>query len=211
MTQAPAKPAPSDSAGVPPALPTSSALSAKAARGPSLYELGVAAQDIAGEIALAATLLESDDEDERASAIALIESYLEQQEQTQSALFSKADNVCYYIDSLLGQADFREQQAKRLQDLADADRRRAETFKKTMLYVLERLHPERTKFSLPTHELSVRRSSAVVIEDETAIPKDYLRIKTVASPDKSAIKQALKAGTPVPGCSIEERKSWSIK
>ena len=190
---------------------TSSASSDGVVRGPSLYELGVASQDIAGEIALAATLLESDDEDERTSAIALIESYLEQQEQTKAALFNKADNVCYYIDSLLGQADFREQQAKRLQELADADRRRAETLKKTLLYVLERLHPESTKFSLPTHELRARRSSVVVIEDETAIPNDYLRTKTTVSPDKTAIKQAIKVGTPVPGCSIEERKSWSIK
>ena len=211
MTLTPAKPTPSVSAPGTPGPGTSSALPAKAERGPSLYELGIQAQDIAGEIALAATLLESEDEDERNSAIALIESYLDVQEQTKSALLSKADNICYYIDHLTAQADFRKQQAQRLAHLAEADYKRAEALKKTMVYVMERLYPGQSKFSLPTHELRSRSSEAVVIEDESAIPKDYLNVRHVVSPDKTAIKQAIKQGTPVPGCSIEKRQSWSIK
>ena len=211
MTLTPAKPTASASAPGTPGPGTSSASAGKVARGPSLYELGIQAQDIAGEIALAATLLESEDEDERNSAIALIESYLDVQEQTNKALLTKADNVCYYIDALIGQADFRKQQAQRLADLADSDYRKAETLKKTLVYVMERLHPGQAKFSLPTHELRSRESDAVVIDDETAIPEDYLTVRRVVSPNKTAIKQAIKQGTPVPGCSIEHRRSWSIK
>lgn len=180
----------------------------------SLYALGIQAQDIAGEIALAATLLESDDPAEQASAEALITGYLEAAHHTNGLISDKADAVCRYIDHLQAVAAFRKDQSARLAQLAEADARRAEALKSYMVAVLSRLNPGATQFSLPTHELRSRKSSAVVISDPDAIPahlRQEPKPQAEMPPSKSAIKAVLAAGKPVPGAVLEERRSWSIR
>lgn len=176
----------------------------------SLYALGIQAQDIAGEIALAAELLDGDPENE-ATAIALIETYLEAQGHTLAALERKADNICLYVDHLNAIAKFRKEQSQRLAELAAADERRAQALTDYMLKVMTALQPEATKFSLPTHELRSRRSEAVEIEDEDLIPDDMFREKVSKTPDKAAIKAALKAGQQIVGARLVSRTNWSIK
>lgn len=177
------------------------------ADGRSLYALGIAAQDIAGEIAAAAELL--DDPETEAAAKGLIETYLQAQHTNELALLGKADNVCRYIDHLNASAQFRADQAKRLKELADADFKRAEALKQYLLGVLTTLRPGETTFSLPTHELRSRRTERVVIDDPEDLPSDLTRIKR--EPDKAAIKAALKAGVDVHGASLQSSISWTIK
>lgn len=180
----------------------------------SLYALGIQAQDIAGEIAAAATLLDSDDPAEQEAACGLIETYLAAQDHTLELVFDKADNVARYIDHLKAIAAFRADQATRLAELAAADQRRADQLSDYLLKVLTTLQPEATKFSLPTHELRSRKSAAVEITDETLIPEHLRREpkpRAAMPPDKTAIKAVLAAGRPVPGAALTERRSWSIK
>lgn len=201
-----------------PAAPTTTGPAASGAnttpQASSLYALGIAAQDIAGEIALAAELLDSDDPTERQAAVQLVETYLAAAEQTQSQLASKADNVCRYIDHLQAVAAFRKQQGQRLAELAAADARRAETLATYLFKVLTTLEPSATKFSLPTHELRSRKSTAVVITDEELIP-EHLRTepkpRAEMPPSKTAIKAVLAAGRAVPGAELVERRNWSIQ
>lgn len=191
--------------------PAGGAPDVKANGSTSLYALGIQAQDIDGEIALAAELLATDNPDEEASAIALIEQYLAAKEHTAALLAEKADNVCRYIDHLTAMATFRKEQSKRLADLAEADFKRAEALQQYMLRVLTTLQPEAKSFSLPTHEIKSRRTKAVVVDDEAELPSEFLRRKTTYMPDKTAIKAAIQSGQEVPGAHLEERTSWSIK
>lgn len=177
----------------------------------SLYALGIQAQEISGELALAAELLGTDDPQQEETAIALIEQYLEAQGHTQSLITAKADNICNFIDSLRATAEFRRNQAKRLAELAEADAKRAQSLTDYMLNVLTRLYPEQPSFSLPTHELKSRRSEAVEIEDEELIPDDLFRTKTTRSPDKTAIKAAIKGGQEIVGARLVQRTNWTIK
>ncbi len=65
-----------------------------------------------------------------------------------------------------------------------------------------------------TNTLSVRTSDAVIITDETAIPSQYIIEKAVVvlkTPDKAAIKKALKAGAEVPGADLEFRSNLQRK
>lgn len=105
----------------------------------SLYVLGIQAQDIAGEIALAVELLESDDPEEQQAAIHLVEHFLEAADHHQSLLVEKSDKIAHYIDVLRAQSDFRKQQAARLTDLAAADARRADKLLSYMTGVLGRV------------------------------------------------------------------------
>jgi Siphovirus Gp157 len=149
---------------------------------PSLYLLGMQAQEISGEIALAAEMLESDDEEERIAAIALLEQALTAEEGTKAAMAAKAESYFAYRSILLAQAEWRKAEAKRLAALAKADEARAEKMLDTAAKVFGTLYPDQNKFSFPSYELVKRKSPGKVeLEDETLLPEDlperYVRIK----------------------------------
>jgi len=189
--------------------PTLPSVPPPAERAHSLYSLAIAAQEIAGELAAAAELL--DDPETEATAIALVEQYLTAGEANQRALSTKADSVCNYIDHLAAVASFRAEQGKRLTALAKADEQRATKLKRYLLDVLTKLQPDATSFSLPTHELTSRKSTRLEILDEDAIPDDLFREVVTRAPDKDAIKAAIKAGQPIPGTKLVTNRNWTIK
>lgn len=74
-------------------------------------------------------------------------------------------------------------------------------------YLMASLEGE--KFKTPRCSASYRKTAAVSIIDESAIPSEYIRTKT--EPNKMAIKDALKAGETIPGATLEDRVSLIIK
>lgn len=67
--------------------------------------------------------------------------------------------------------------------------------------------------NIGTFTLSYRKSEAILIENESRIPSEFLKVPEppTPKPDKTAIKDALKAGKEVPGASIETRQNLQIK
>jgi Siphovirus Gp157 len=61
-----------------------------------------------------------------------------------------------------------------------------------------------------TDELTSRKSSAVVVDDEQALDPAWLSYTTNSKPDKAAIKEALKAGQQITGAQLLSRHSWRI-
>ena len=59
--------------------------------------------------------------------------------------------------------------------------------------------------------MSFRRSKTVCVQDETAIPAEYMTEKITREPDKVAIADLLKTGAAVPGCELVERLNLSVK
>lgn len=178
----------------------------------SLYHLGLQAQEISGEIALALELIDSEDIEERETGEALIQQYFAAKGQ----LETKADNYCYVIQSVLRErALFRKEQAKReyerLVALAEADERKAQRMENLLIDVLTKLEPGQTRFELPRYRISARSSVSVEITDEDLIPEDMLRVKTTTAPDKALIKQAIKEGQEIPGAQLKTNTNWTIK
>ncbi len=62
-----------------------------------------------------------------------------------------------------------------------------------------------------TNTLSVRTSDAVDITDATIVPEEYIKVTVTRTPDKAAIKKALKAGVEVPGADLEFRSNLHRK
>lgn len=60
------------------------------------------------------------------------------------------------------------------------------------------------KIIVGTHTLSVRKSEGVITPDGFDDPY-FTKKKTVTTPDKKLIKEAIKAGDEVPGCELEIR------
>ncbi|MCP9807665.1 siphovirus Gp157 family protein [Cyanobium sp. T1B-Tous] len=179
-------------------------------RSGSLWQLGIEAQELTTGIGQLAEQLETDDPEQRASALAELEAALLAEEGNKAALAAKADATCWVIEHLRGQAAYRQQQAKRLTDLARSDASRAEALEESLIFVLTQLQPAATRFSFPNHELNSRKSSAVVIDDEQALDAEWLTFSTTSKPDKNAIKEALKAGRQIAGAQLLNRRSWRI-
>ncbi|MCP9910881.1 siphovirus Gp157 family protein [Cyanobium sp. BA20m-p-22] len=179
-------------------------------RSSSLWQLGSEAQELTTAISQLAEQLETDDPEQRALALAELEAALLAEEGNKAALAAKADATCWVIEHLRGQAAYRQQQAKRLTDLARSDSGRADALEESLIFVLTQLQPAATRFSFPDHELSSRKSQAVLIDDEDALDPEWLAIKTTSQPDKAAIKEALKAGRQITGAQLLTRRSWRI-
>ncbi|PZV24937.1 MAG: hypothetical protein DCF18_00970 [Cyanobium sp.] len=179
-------------------------------RSGSLWQLGIEAQELTTAIGQLAEQLEADEPEQRSRALAELEGALLAEEGNKAALAAKADATCWVIEHLRGQAAYRHQQAKRLTELARSDAGRAEALEESLVLVLTRLQPQATRFSFPNHELSSRKSQAVEIDDEQALAPEWLVIKTTTQPDKTAIKEALKAGRQIVGAQLISRRSWRI-
>ena len=76
--------------------------------------------------------------------------------------------------------------------------------------MLTQLQPAAARFSFPDHELTSRKSSSVVIDDEQALDPEWHTFSTTSKPDKNAIKEALKAGRQITGAQLLNRRSWRI-
>jgi hypothetical protein len=176
----------------------------------SLWQLGIEAQELTTAIGQVAEQLESDDAEVRAQALAELEAALLAEEGNKAALAAKADATCWVIEHLRGQAAYRQQQAKRLTALASGDASRADALEESLVFVLTQLQPAATRFSFPNHELTSRKSSAVVIDDEQALDPAWLSFTTTSKPDKAAIKEALKADQQITGAQLLWRRSWRI-
>jgi hypothetical protein len=103
-------------------------------RSGSLWQLGIEAQELTTAIGQLAEQLEADDPEQRASALAELEAALLAEEGNKAALAAKADATCWVIEHLRGQAAYRQQQAKRLSDLARSDAGRADALEESLVF-----------------------------------------------------------------------------
>ena len=190
--------------------PSASGPACSIQRSSSLWQLGIEAQELTTAIAQLAERLETDEPEERQQVLAELEAALLADEGNKAAIAAKADATCWVIEHLRCQAAYRQQQAKRLSDLARSDAGRADALEESLIFVLTQLQPSATRFSFPNHELTSRKSSAVVIDDEQALDAEWLAVTTTTKPDKAAIKEALKAGRQITGAQLLSRRSWRI-
>lgn len=59
--------------------------------------------------------------------------------------------------------------------------------------------------------ISYRASEQTVIDNEFELPEQFINVKEVRTPNKTAIKEAIKSGEEVPGAHLERKKNIQIK
>lgn len=96
-----------------------------------------------------------------------------------------------------------------LQERVRADSKRIEALKWLMTKAMDSL--QYTEVKSPEVTLRFRKSSSVEITDSESLPEQFLRTKTVVEPDKTAIKNALKAGEKIQGAQLVESRNLQIK
>jgi chromosome segregation ATPase len=178
----------------------------------TLFDLTGEALHLQRQINESAELLFSDDPDEAAAATAELEALIAFESGNRRALESKADAWCWVIDHMRAQAGARAAHAQRLKDLAASAEQQADALQERLIQALQKVAPDETRWDLPEHKITSRRSQAVELTAEIIdLPEEFQRTKTTISADKTAIAAALKQGQQIEGAVLVERRSWSIK
>lgn len=129
----------------------------------------------------------------------------EKLEQLQMEETSKIENIACWIKNLLSDAEALMVQKQTFADRQKAVENKAESLKK---YLSDYLAGQ--KFSTDKVAISFRKTSSVNVTDMSALPEEYLKFAE-PTPDKTAIKNAIKSGKKVSGAEILENQSISIK
>ena len=87
-----------------------------------------------------------------------------------------------------------------------AAEKKAESLKK---YLSDALQGQ--KFSTAKCAVSFRKSEKIEIPDEYLVPLEFLEEEVTYKPNKTAIKEAIKAGREVCGCQLVENLNINIK
>lgn len=99
---------------------------------------------------------------------------------------------------------------KRLQARKKSFLSQLESLKYRISSAFELLNIDKLKTALFT--IGFRQSSSVVIDCPIeALPDNYIRTKTTIEADKIALKDAIKSGKEIPGVSIKQNKSITIR
>lgn len=118
---------------------------------------------------------------------------------------TKIENIACWIKNLNADAEAFKTEKQSFADRQKAAENKAESLKK---YLANYLAGQ--KFSTPKVAISFRKTSSVNVTDISQLPKEFLKFAD-PTPDKTAIKNAIKAGTTVTGAEIVEGQSISIK
>lgn len=177
----------------------------------TLYDLTGDALRLQQQIDAAAGDLFSDDPAEVAAAVETLEQLISAESDNRRQVEAKADAWCWVIDQLRATAEARKCRALALSELAKTAEHRADQLQARLVQALQKVDPDATKWELPEHKLTSRKTTAVdLFAEVAALPEEFVRVKTVHSADKTAIAAALKAGEQIDGATLVERRSWKI-
>lgn len=117
----------------------------------------------------------------------------------------KLENIALWIKNLTAEAA-----ALKAEKQAFADRQKAAENKIESLKSYMSAYLAGAKFETSKVKVSFRKSEYLDIAEGAAIPEQFLKYKE-PDIDKTELKRAIKAGTEIPGVTIEERKNIQIK
>ncbi len=121
----------------------------------------------------------------------------------------KAESVACYIKNLDAFAGDLKAEEANLAERRKSAEKRVENLKKYLTSCLDAVG--RDKVETAKVRVSFRKSVSVSIDDEQAVPADFI-VETVSTkPDKTAIKKAIQAGQEIAGASLVENRNIQIK
>lgn len=118
----------------------------------------------------------------------------------------KIESVACWYKNLVADAQAYKAEKEAFAEREKAAMKKAEGLKNWLAYALNG-----QKFSTWRCAVSFRKSEMVEITDESLIPLEMKTEKITYTPNKTAIKEAIKAGNLVSGCQLVERQNAQIK
>lgn len=134
------------------------------------------------------------------------EEVMEQLDQLQMDREKKLENIGCLIKAKMAEAEAHDAEMKTQKKWRDS---RLKEVDRLMAYAGLVLNGE--KFETTKVKFGWKKSTGVVIPDESLVPDEYCSFETERKPMKAEIKILLKSGEEVPGCFLEERNNLNIK
>lgn len=113
----------------------------------------------------------------------------------------KASNVISYIKSLNAEAVMYEEEIEKLQKRQKAASKQAEFYNGYLLQQMLKLDQKEAGEGIHTCKIK-KGSKRCVIEDDHWVPDRFMTRQVTYSPDKNAIKAAIKAGETIEGAEL---------
>ncbi|GEM_PF-2512853 len=134
------------------------------------------------------------------------EAYVHVYEELNLQKDEKLDSIGAYIKNLQVMSDAIKNEEGNLEERRKVIDKKINRLKN---YVSEILAGE--KWSNARVAFSFRKSDSVDIPDDTLIPDEYIKTEVKKTPDKKAIKEALKAGKEVRGAFLIDKNNLQVK
>lgn len=124
-------------------------------------------------------------------------------------LEKKSNNIVYVIKNLEGNNAAIDAEIERLQALKKRNSSNIDKVKSNILWFMQENNVDTIKSDLAT--FSKRKSESTDIESIELIPQEFITIKQTFTPDKTAIKKAIKEGREVAGAKVITNYSLQVK
>ena len=128
-------------------------------------------------------------------------------DEIQETLSDKLDNSMYIVKQLGADSEALKAESKRLQAKAVAMDNKAKWLKELMYGALNATGEQKLKTAKFSY--TIKRSESVTVADVDLLPREYVRLKREA--DKKLIKEALKEGATIEGCSVDEKFTLGVR
>jgi hypothetical protein len=122
---------------------------------------------------------------------------------------SKSENYAYITKQFDGEMDIIDNEIKRLQQAKKSREKTIQRLKDTI--ELAMLTFDVNKIETPLIKISFRNSESVEVSDVNDLPNEFKTIKLTETADKFKIKDALKSGMFISGCSIKSNRNLQIR
>ena len=122
---------------------------------------------------------------------------------------AKIEGIGCWIKDLNAEAAAIKAEEENLRKRRQSSERKAESLKGYLAWTLQG-----EKFKSSKVAISWRRSEAAELDpdmDPVQLPLKFQRVKVSVDPDKTALKEALKAGEEIPGVKLVEKQNIQIK
>lgn len=124
-------------------------------------------------------------------------------------LESKSVDYCYVIKQFDAECEIIDNEIKRLQQAKKVRENTIERLKQTLSNAMRSF--EVNEIKTPLVKLSFRKSESVIVYDTNSLPQMFKTIKVTETPDKTKIKDAIKAGETVVGAELVINQNLQIK
>jgi hypothetical protein len=139
----------------------------------------------------------------------LSEELIQAIEINETDLKEKAVNYGYAIRMFEYDNTIVDEEIKRLQEIKKKNNKKAEWLERTISNAMQQFGIE--KVESPTLKLSFRKSESTEVINEAQIDDKFMTIKTTKTPNKTAIKEAIKNGEVVEGAVLVTNMNLQIK
>ena len=127
----------------------------------------------------------------------------------QDQLEAKGKGYGYIIKDIESEIDAIDIEIKRLTGMKKQRNNAVERLKTSLSDAMQLF--EISELKTPTLKINFRKSESVEVENIALLDKDYIKVVTTESADKTAIKEAIKNGVQVTGAVLKQNLNLQIK